>query len=221
MVWKYQPGLSWFFGVCGDVIRAVLGLDPDLPEGLEAVGAEVELRARGEENVPVLEDVAEDDAFGFGERKAVRPGVAVVLGEKDLPLRIGERLVPALRINVPVGWRQAIPEVLRRRKVSRSPRGVSSHSACARQHDRAAGSRHGTKEPASSHSWRFHHVVHVVPLSLTGKKLLFRCFSIGQGPVHVALTLILPGSSVQPGGGALVRADDGTMGKAETAKVES
>jgi hypothetical protein len=30
---------------------------------------------------------------------------------------------------------------------------------------------------------------------------------MGQGPVHVVFILMLPGASVQPGGGALERAD--------------
>ena len=96
-----------------EVIRAVLGLDRNLPVTLEAVGAEVKLRAGGKENVSVLQDVAEGDALSVRKRQAARPGAAVVFRQKQHPLRVSERLVPALRVNVPARRLQAIPEVVR------------------------------------------------------------------------------------------------------------
>ena len=47
----------------------------------------------------------------------------------------------------------------------------------------------------------------IAALDRTGKNLLFWFFSMGQGPVLVVFILMLPGASVQPGGGALERAD--------------
>jgi hypothetical protein len=38
---------------------------------------------------------------------------------------------------------------------------------------------------------------------VTGKKVPFRFFNLGQAPVHGSLTFMLPGSSVRPPGRAL------------------
>jgi hypothetical protein len=44
---------------------------------------------------------------------------------------------------------------------------------------------------------------------------------MGQGPVHVVFILMLPGASVQPGCGALVRADNGTEVRSLRSEAEA
>ena len=95
-----------------EVIAALAILDDDLPVRLEIVGAQEQLLARGEEDVPVLQEAAEGDVLRVGKRRAVGPGPAIVLRQKDLPVAESEGLVVALRIDVGPLRRQAIPEVV-------------------------------------------------------------------------------------------------------------
>ena len=101
-----------------------------------------------------------------GKRDAVRPGAAVVFGQKNGPVRETERLVIALRVNVRTRRLQAIPEVIRRRKVGLSSGGVGADPMRAAAHNPAGGSRRGTQKPAASHSllWRDH----AMPRAVTG-----------------------------------------------------
>ena len=151
-------------GCMRDVIRAVLGLHRDLLVRLQVVGAEVQLRARGEENVSILQNVAERDARGVGKRGAVRPGVPVVFRQKDLPVRVSERLVAALRVNVLPGRLRAIPEVVRLTGDGLGGSRVGAHPTAPGSKHRAGGCRRGAQESAASHSSLWHH--HVSPFVL-------------------------------------------------------
>ncbi len=94
------------------VIAALAILDNDLPVCLEIVGAQEQLLARGEEDVPVFQQATEGNVLRFGKRRAVSPGPTIVLGQKNLPVAESEGLVVALRIDVGPLRREATPEVL-------------------------------------------------------------------------------------------------------------
>src|SRR5262249_7278038 len=96
----------------GTVIPAFAVPDDDLAVGLEMVGAQEQPLARGEEDVPVLQEATEGDVLRIGNRRAAGPGPAVVLREEDLPVAESEGLVAALRIDVGPLRREAIPEVV-------------------------------------------------------------------------------------------------------------
>ena len=82
------------------VIVAVAVLHDDLFVRLEIIGAQIEFRSRGEEDVTVIQNATERDVVGIGESRTVRPGLSVVFGQKDLSAAKTDGLVIALRINV-------------------------------------------------------------------------------------------------------------------------
>jgi len=99
------------------IVAALCILHGDRPVGLEVVGAQIQIGTGGEEDVSVLEDVAERDLLGVGKGSAVRPGAGVVLGKEDLAFEVAEGLVPTLAVDIRPGRLGAIPEVRRRGKV--------------------------------------------------------------------------------------------------------
>ena len=74
---------------------------------LEIVGAQEQLLARGEEDVAVFQEATEGDVLRVGKRRAVGPGLGIVLGQENLAVAESEGLVVALRIDVgPSGARR-------------------------------------------------------------------------------------------------------------------
>ena len=95
------------------VVSAAAILDDQLSNRPEIVATHIDLPQRGEHDIPALENTAEHDVLGTGERDRVRPGLAAVLGEQDLPIAESEGLVIALRVDVwAVGPSEAIDEVV-------------------------------------------------------------------------------------------------------------
>ena len=127
------------------VLAAIRILHRDGAVGLEIVRAQKELRPRGEEDVPILEDHTPGGVLRLGKFRAVRPRVAVVFGKENLPVNESKGFVVALRVDVGPLRCEPIPEVLGRSHVGW--RGAEFRGFG--QQEAADGGRRGLQEPAS------------------------------------------------------------------------
>jgi len=91
------------------IVPALCVLHGDRLAGLEVVGAWIQVCPGGEEDVSVLQNVAERDLLGVGKATAVRPGAGIVFGKEDLAFEIAEGLVATLAVDIRPGGLRSKP----------------------------------------------------------------------------------------------------------------
>src|SRR5262245_41851067 len=135
---KIPARLIRVLGRVRPIIPAIAVFYNDLAMRSEIVGAQEELLAGREQNVSIFQQATECDVGRVVKRRAVRPTMGVILGQKNLAVAKPECFIVALRVDIWALRRKAKPEVfgLANCCVGGAPSGVSvandSGSRCRR-----------------------------------------------------------------------------------------